>query len=1637
MGVPMISVLCVDDEPGLLKIEKIFLERDKDLKVTTVTSAIEGLSALSTNSIDAIVSDYQMPEMDGIEFLKRVRSLDGVPFILFTGKGREEVAIEAINNGVDFYLQKGLEPKSQFTELAHKIKHAVNKRRLEELLVKSEQKFHTFADYTIDWEYWQLEDNAYVYITPSCERITGYTADEFKADPNLVSTIIYPDDRNKWINHRMEETHAKDALSLEIRIVRKDGEIRWIDHRCHPVSDTAGKTQGRRTGNRDITRQKQDEEKLFAAYKQLAAQDTLLKQQYESLRMTDVMQKESTRFLDDIFSSIQDGISILDQDLTILKVNATMERWYAHSMPLVGKKCYEAYHLRTGPCENCPTIKAIRSGKATMETIPKIGPEAATTGWLDLYSFPLIDSQSGQMNGIIEYARDITKRKQAEQEFATSEERYRRLFESAKDGILILDYENGSIIDANPFIIALLGYSREGLLGKKLSEIGLIADTSRAEKIFESLKKEEYARYDNLPLLAKDGRSLAVEFISNVYTVNHGKVIQCSVRDISERVRIECRLQESEDQFRTIIETANEGIWIMDESYATAFINARMAEILGYTSDEMIGHAVTDFMFPEDLPADCQRMESRIKGKAEVYEQKFRHKNGNAVMCLVSATPRMDNQQKFRGSFAMVSDITERKRTEDLLRESEDRFRFLFEQSPIPYQSLDDDGRFLAVNDAWLTTLGYDRDEVIGHPFSDFIAPEFSETYRINYPKFKTAGEIHVEFKMKRKDGNLITVAFDGKIGHFPDGSFRQSHCVFQDVSERKRAEEALRVALVKYKTLFDTFPLGVMVSDSEGRILESNPMAEKLLGLSPEEINQRKIDGEEWQIVRPDGTPLPPEEFASVRALGEKILIENQEMGIVKARGEITWISVTAAPLPLEGYGVVITYGDITKNKIAEDALKESEERLGSIIRVAPIGIGLVSGRVILEVNDYICQMTGYTKNELVGQSSRILYPSTEEFDRVGKEKYAAIEETGTGIIETRWKRKDGKKIDILLSSTALNPVDLKEGVTFTALDITKRKRAEEELHLFKDLVEHSSDAIGMSTPEGRHYYQNQAFNLIFGTIGDYPPDTVYVDKSVGEHVFDTIMSGGIWQGEIKMFRPDRTVIDIFQRAYPIRNKNGNIIAIVGLHTDITERKRVEEALRESEEQLRIFFEKGPIGMGFISDTFRFIKVNPALCRILGYSEEEMSRLSIRDITHPDHIKADMAGVKNLMDGEIHLYATEKRYLSKSGKTIWASTTVIAIRDDKGKFRYFLVFVEDITYRKITEHVLVESEAKYRDLVENAGTIIMQMNAEGKITYFNEFAQKFFGFSEQEILGRSPVRTIMPETESVTGRDLGYIIKNQIDQPEKYLHHETEIVKKDGGRFWVAWRNKPQYDEDGKIYGIVSFGLDITDRRKAEEALFQANKKLNLLSSITRHDILNQLTALSGYIELSKEVTQDAQVLDFITREKRAANNIQNLISFTKDYQDVGQYRPMWQSINTIVHLLAKTVDLKSTNLIINLSHLEIYADPLLEKVIYTLLENAMRHGGPPNSIRFSYQIVDKGCLILCEDDGTGIPAADKEKIFERGFGKHTGFGLFLSREILGITGFSIRETGIPGTGARFEIFVPHGSFRIEQKIP
>jgi len=222
-------------------------------------------------------------------------------------------------------------------------------------------------------------------------------------------------------------------------------------------------------------------------------------------------------------------------------------------------------------------------------------------------------------------------------------------------------------------------------------------------------------------------------------------------------------------------------------------------------------------------------------------------------------------------------------------------------------------------------------------------------------------------------------------------------------------------------------------------------------------------------------------------------------------------------------------------------------------------------------------------------------------------------------------------------------------------------------------------------------------------------------------------------------------------------------------------------------------------------------------------------------------------------------------------------------------------------------------------------------------------------------------------------------------------------------------------------------------------QAAFQtANKKLNLLSSITRHDIKNQLMGLMAFIELSKEKSTDPEMLHFIEREDRAVQAILRQIEFTKDYEELGIHAPTWQDIGAHGAALRSLIPPQEIQITAEVRGLEILADPLLEKVFENLIDNSRRHGERVRHISISSLMQGQDTLaIVYEDDGVGVHESDKERIFEKGFGKNTGLGLFLTREILGITGLSIKESGVYGKGARFEILVPKGKFRFVQSVP
>jgi len=344
---------------------------------------------------------------------------------------------------------------------------------------------------------------------------------------------------------------------------------------------------------------------------------------------------------------------------------------------------------------------------------------------------------------------------------------------------------------------------------------------------------------------------------------------------------------------------------------------------------------------------------------------------------------------------------------------------------------------------------------------------------------------------------------------------------------------------------------------------------------------------------------------------------------------------------------------------------------------------------------------------------------------------------------------------------------------------------------------------------------------------------------------------------------------------------------------------------------------------------------------------------------------------------------------------------------------------------RKRAEDALQESEKRYRLLVNSASEAII-VAQDGMLRLVNPATIAMIGFSEQELTSKPFPVFIHPDDRAMVVENYQNRMRGEAVPPR----YAFRFLAKDGSVIWVEisavvieWEGRP---------ATLNFLTDITERKLAEDALRQANAKLGILNAITRHDINNQITVINGFLELSKQREKDPELARYFERISRASANVQEQIAFTKDYQELGIKAPVWVSFgrqiaNAFAALHPSGVALEDWT-----KGLEVLMDPLSEKVFYNLMDNSMRHGGHITRIRMSSEQVGDAMLMAYEDDGVGISAEDKKRLFEKGFGKNTGYGLFLIREILAITGITIVEKGQIGKGVRFEMLVPAGAWRL-----
>ncbi|MEN6610697.1 MAG: PAS domain S-box protein [Methanoregulaceae archaeon] len=371
------------------------------------------------------------------------------------------------------------------------------------------------------------------------------------------------------------------------------------------------------------------------------------------------------------------------------------------------------------------------------------------------------------------------------------------------------------------------------------------------------------------------------------------------------------------------------------------------------------------------------------------------------------------------------------------------------------------------------------------------------------------------------------------------------------------------------------------------------------------------------------------------------------------------------------------------------------------------------------------------------------------------------------------------------------------------------------------------------------------------------------------------------------------------------------------------------------------------------------------------------------------------------------------------------ASYVILKRENPKRFFPAVRHFILDGARQKHVKSALKKSEERYRNVVEDLTEFILRFHPDETVQFVNEAYLRYFGISRNDILGK-PVC----ETHLYRDSDLGRQIKGLAPGHPGFMI-DTESQNQQGEKLFQRWNIRALFDNYGDIREFQAVGRDITEQKVAEEALRQANQTLTLMNTITRHDVLNQLTVLSGYLEIALQKNQDPGIEGFLTKAQSAAGTIRLQICFTKEFQDVGAEAPQWQNLAGTIRKSTEKIILEGIRVTIDVDEgFWVDADPLVEKVFYNLFDNSVRHGERVTEISLFAEEREECLVIVYQDNGIGVPETAKESIFRREYFKNTGLGLYLIRQILAITGIEIRETGREGDGVRFEMVVPRERF-------
>jgi len=1091
-----------------------------------------------------------------------------------------------------------------------------------------------------------------------------------------------------------------------------------------------------------------------------------------------------------------------------------------------------------------------------------------------------------------------------------------------------------------------------------------------------------------------------------------GELLRENITLLTERVgieRAERLISEAGERqliHESFVENSNDAMYIVDLKGNFTYVNKTAARLMGYKKEELLGKNFSEFLYPDGQRVARENMEKVMAGETVgPHELVIKSARGERIGELTITLLKEGGRPV--GILGIARDITERKEMEEALKESERRYRRLVETSPVAIV-VHCEGKLVYVNPEAVRLAGASGpEELIGRPVLDFVHPDYRETAGERMQRMLERGEDVplIQEKFIRLNGEVFDVEITGMPITY-DGK-PAVQVVFQDITQRKRAEEELEESHRRLQTIIDAVAEPIMLIGTDYRVKLMNKAAKGLYP-EPEKIAEtvecHRFSHRSDTPCSGKGHPCPLE---LVRDSRKPVTVTHLHH---LPDGTKRYIEILASPLwGPEGTfeGIIETQRDITERKEAEDALRESEEKFRAIATTATDAFVVLDNQgKIVYWNPAAEKIFGYSEEEAMGKDLH-LFLAPQRYHDTYKKGFNIFKDTGEGpaignTLEFRAIGKDGTEFPIEVSTSAIQVNDQWHAVGIIR-DITERKLMEEKLkeseEKFRTLAEYSPNMIfvyGLNSKkilmvnkkceEVMGYKKEEFYSPDFNIFDLFAPES----RDVVRANFESHMKGeDATPFECTIITKDGKRIDAIYSSKLVRY--GGERAIIGTVTDITERKRAEEELKK----FRIMVESAHDAIFFKDLESRYIIANNKTLETFGLPREKVIGKNDYEIM-PNQEEAR----KNIEDDQVVFRTGKAKGITKhmtgvDGKKYWFQAVKVPHFDEEGKVVGLVGIARDITESKKAERALQESERRYRNLVETMHEFVSEIDMEGRILFVNEPFSRATGYDATELLGTNFFSYLHEDDLPITTSHC----KNLKENHEPIRNCEYRFRKKDGTYLTLVTNGDPVFDAQGNLKGVLQVSFDITKRKADEEKLKEyalrledSNRLKQLFNDILSHDLFNPLGVVESYIDLIREKGISSKGEAYLGDMERSLRKAREILHDANTYMRLRDTEELEFNGLKITSLLKETLEdletmIKEKEIQVEFrpeKEVTVPASPIIKEVFTNLISNSIKYS--PRGSTLSIDIQDgENLRITFADQGPGIPEEHKEGIFQR----------------------------------------------------